>query len=60
MGNKKTVSKKSVQKSQSSSRDASKLRSRQWFNNPKNPDMTALYIERYMNWGISQRGAPIG
>ncbi|MEK9867598.1 MAG: IlvD/Edd family dehydratase [Betaproteobacteria bacterium] len=63
MGNKKTVSKKSVQKSQSSSRDASKLRSRQWFNNPKNPDMTALYIERYMNWGISreelQSGKPI-
>jgi dihydroxy-acid dehydratase len=63
VGNKKTVSKKSVQKSQSSSRDASKLRSRQWFNNPKNPDMTALYIERYMNWGISreelQSGKPI-
>ena len=63
MGNKKTVSKKSIQKSQSSSRDASKLRSRQWFNNPKNPDMTALYIERYMNWGISreelQSGKPI-
>ncbi|MEL0131507.1 MAG: IlvD/Edd family dehydratase [Betaproteobacteria bacterium] len=52
-----------MQKSQSSSRDASKLRSRQWFNNPKNPDMTALYIERYMNWGISreelQSGKPI-
>ena len=63
MGNKKTVSKKSIQRSQSSSRDASKLRSRQWFNNPKNPDMTALYIERYMNWGISreelQSGKPI-
>ena len=63
MGNKKTVSKKNIQRSQSSSRDASKLRSRQWFNNPKNPDMTALYIERYMNWGISreelQSGKPI-
>ena len=63
MANKKTISKKSIQKSQSSNRDASKLRSRQWFNNPKNPDMTALYIERYMNWGISreelQSGKPI-
>jgi len=63
VGNKKTVSKKNIQRSQSSSRDASKLRSRQWFNNPKNPDMTALYIERYMNWGISreelQSGKPI-
>jgi len=63
VANKKTISKKSIQKSQSSNRDASKLRSRQWFNNPKNPDMTALYIERYMNWGISreelQSGKPI-
>jgi dihydroxy-acid dehydratase len=30
------------------------LRSRAWFNNPENIDMTALYIERYMNFGISQ------
>jgi dihydroxy-acid dehydratase len=27
------------------------LRSQQWFDNPDNPGMTALYIERYMNWG---------
>ena len=43
--------------------DPSSLRSRQWFKNPDNPDMTALYIERYMNWGISreelQAGKPI-
>ena len=25
-----------------------KLRSRQWFDNPENPDMTALYLERYI------------
>lgn len=31
-----------------------KLRSRAWFDNPENIDMTALYIERYMNFGISQ------
>ena len=24
------------------------FRSQQWFNNPKNPDMTALYLERYL------------
>ena len=44
-------------------KDSTRLRSRQWFNNPNNPDMTALYIERYMNWGISreelQSGKPI-
>ncbi len=44
-------------------RDPSKLRSRKWFKNPDNPDMTALYIERYMNWGLSreelQAGKPI-
>jgi dihydroxy-acid dehydratase len=30
-----------------------KLRSRSWFNNPDSPDMTALYVERYLNYGIS-------
>ncbi|MFC3705832.1 IlvD/Edd family dehydratase [Devosia honganensis] len=40
-----------------------KLRSRAWFDNPDNPDMTALYLERYMNFGVSreelQSGKPI-
>jgi dihydroxy-acid dehydratase len=40
-----------------------KLRSRAWFDNPHNPDMTALYLERYMNFGITreelQSGKPI-
>ncbi len=40
-----------------------KLRSRAWFDNPANPDMTALYLERYLNFGISreelQSGKPI-
>lgn len=31
-----------------------KLRSRAWFDNPDNPDMTALYLERYLNFGLSQ------
>jgi dihydroxy-acid dehydratase len=30
------------------------LRSRAWFDNPANVDMTALYIERYLNFGLSQ------
>jgi dihydroxy-acid dehydratase len=40
-----------------------KLRSRAWFDNPDNVDMTALYLERYMNFGLSreelQSGRPI-
>ena len=32
-----------------------RLRSRAWFDNPHNPGMTALYLERYMNFGLSQR-----
>lgn len=31
-----------------------KLRSRAWFDNPDNVDMTALYLERYMNFGVSR------
>ncbi|MXO60832.1 dihydroxy-acid dehydratase [Altererythrobacter salegens] len=30
-----------------------KLRSTAWFDNPANVDMTALYLERYLNFGIS-------
>jgi dihydroxy-acid dehydratase len=30
-----------------------KLRSSAWFNNPANVDMTALYLERYLNFGLS-------
>ena len=29
------------------------LRSREWFDNPDHPDMTALYLERYLNYGLS-------
>jgi dihydroxy-acid dehydratase len=40
-----------------------KLRSAEWFNNPHNPGMTALYLERYLNYGLTrkelQSGAPI-
>ena len=30
-----------------------KLRSHLWFNNPHNPGMTALYLERYLNYGLT-------
>lgn len=40
-----------------------KLRSQNWFDNPDNADMTALYIERYLNYGFTrgelQGGKPI-
>ena len=40
-----------------------KLRSQEWFNNPDNQEMTALYLERYLNYGLTreelQSGKPI-
>ena len=39
------------------------LRSRKWFNNPADSEMTALYLERYLNYGLTreelQTGGPI-
>ena len=39
------------------------LRSQEWFDNPDNPGMTALYVERYLNFGLTreeiQGGRPI-
>ncbi len=41
----------------------SELRSKAWFDNPDNADMTALYLERYTNYGLTieelQSGKPI-
>ena len=37
-----------------------RLRSQLWFDNPDNPGMTALYLERYLNYGLTPRGADIG
>src|SRR5215218_8396992 len=34
-------------------RGGGKLRSRAWFDNSANPDMTSLYVERYLNYGLS-------
>ena len=40
-----------------------KFRSQEWFDNPDNPGMTALYLERYLNYGLTrdelQSGKPI-
>ncbi|MDP3896076.1 MAG: IlvD/Edd family dehydratase [Mesorhizobium sp.] len=40
-----------------------RLRSREWFDNPDNPGMTALYLERYLNFGLTraelQSGKPL-
>jgi dihydroxy-acid dehydratase len=40
-----------------------RLRSRLWFDNPDNPGMTALYLERYLNFGLTKEeltsGKPI-
>ena len=40
-----------------------KLRSQEWWDNPDNPGMTALYLERYLNYGLTreelQSGKPI-
>ncbi len=46
-----------------SSEDGKRLRSQDWFDNSGNPDMTALYVERYLNFGLTQEelrsGRPI-
>jgi dihydroxy-acid dehydratase len=31
-----------------------RLRSQLWFDNPDNPGMTALYLERYLNYGLTR------
>src|SRR5271168_1882410 len=31
-----------------------RLRSQLWFDNPENPAMTALYLERYLNYGLTR------
>ena len=40
-----------------------RFRSQEWFDNPANPDMTALYLERYLNFGLTreelQSGKPV-
>jgi len=42
-----------AKKSQTKSNGGSRLRSQSWFDNPDNPGMTALYLERYLNFGLT-------
>jgi dihydroxy-acid dehydratase len=44
-------------------KSSGRLRSQLWFDNPENPGMTALYLERYLNFGLTpaelRSGKPI-
>ncbi len=44
-------------------RNPTRLRSEEWLNNPDNPGMTALYVERLVNYGLTrnelQSGRPV-
>lgn len=44
-------------------RTQKRFRSQEWFDNPDNPGMTALYLERYLNYGLTreelQSGKPL-
>ena len=48
---------------QTKARQGHRLRSQLWFDNPDNPGMTALYLERYLNYGLTREeltsGRPI-
>ena len=45
------------------SREKTRLRSREWFDDPNDPGATALHVERYTNFGITAQelrcGKPI-
>jgi len=49
--------------SKKQAKGARRLRSQMWFDNPDNPGMTALYLERYLNFGLTsaelRSGKPI-
>ncbi len=53
----------SKQKGRKTASKSPRLRSQGWFDNPANADMTALYLERTMNFGLSfeelQSGRPM-
>jgi dihydroxy-acid dehydratase len=45
------MAKKSTKKP---AKGARRLRSQAWFDNPENPSMTAIYLERYLNFGLTR------
>jgi dihydroxy-acid dehydratase len=59
----KSSSKRSPKKSSRKPPKSRRLRSQLWFDNPDNPGMTALYLERYLNFGLTSKelrsGRPI-
>jgi dihydroxy-acid dehydratase len=59
--NRRTLSEEPVMTDQENAKP--RLRSRLWFDNPDNPGMTALYLERYLNYGLTKEeltsGKPI-
>jgi dihydroxy-acid dehydratase len=42
------------------SQKTQRLRSQLWFDNPDNPGMTALYLERYLNYGLTREELSAG
>jgi dihydroxy-acid dehydratase len=52
-----------AKKSRKPAKGARRLRSQAWFDNPANPSMTAIYLERYLNFGLTREelagGKPI-
>jgi xylonate dehydratase len=52
-----------AKKSRKPAKHARRLRSQSWFDNPANPSMTAIYLERYLNFGLTREelagGKPI-
>jgi dihydroxy-acid dehydratase len=54
---------KDQHQSQHEDQQSRRLRSQLWFDNPDNPGMTALYLERYLNYGLTREeltsGRPI-
>jgi dihydroxy-acid dehydratase len=43
-----------AKESKSEHKSQHRLRSQLWFDNPDNPGMTALYLERYLNYGLTR------
>jgi len=43
-----------AQNGKSDGEERRRLRSQLWFDNPDNPGMTALYLERYLNYGLTR------
>ena len=37
-----------------------RLRSQEWFDDPSHADMTALYVERFMNYGLTREELAVG